>query len=83
MLDKPVVALSYHEKITSLMAAVGMGEYCQSIDQLDVDLLVRQFIKLEQDSGIVKPLIEQKIDDYRRALDRQYAGIFNHPSVPQ
>jgi polysaccharide pyruvyl transferase WcaK-like protein len=83
MLDKPVVALSYHEKITSLMTGTGLGEYCQSIDQLDVELLVKRFLKLEQESGILKPLIERKIEDYRKALDRQYENIFNRPSTTQ
>ena len=78
LLNKPVVALSYHEKIASLMAAVGMGEYCQNVDRLDVDLLVEQFLKLEKNAGIVKPLIERKVEHYRKALDQQYAHIFNH-----
>ena len=78
LLNKPVVALSYHEKISSLMAGVGMGEYCQNIDRLDVDLLVEQFLEPEKNAGIVKPLIEEKVEHYRKALDQQYAHIFNH-----
>jgi len=78
LLNKPVVALSYHEKIASLMAGVGMGDYCQNIDRLDVDVLVQQFLKLEKNADIVKPVIEQKVEQYRKALDRQYAHIFNH-----
>jgi len=78
LLNKPVVALSYHEKIASLMAGVGMGEYCQNIDRLDVDLLLEQFLELEKNAGMVKSLIERKVEDYRKALDQQYAHIFNH-----
>jgi len=78
LLNKPVVALSYHEKIASLMAGVGMGEYCQNVDQLDVDLLLEQFLELEKNAGMVKSLIERKVEDYRKALDQQYAHIFNH-----
>jgi len=77
LLNKPVIALSYHEKIASLMAGVGMGEYCQNVDRLDVDLLVEQFLKLEKNAGIVKSSIEGKVEHYRKALDQQYAHIFN------
>ena len=85
MLNKPVVALSYHEKIASLMAGVGMAEYCQRIDQLDVGLLMERFDKLEQNAGIIKPQIEQRIEEYGRALEEQYVHIFNHlcPASPR
>jgi polysaccharide pyruvyl transferase WcaK-like protein len=78
LLNKPVVALSYHEKIGSLMAGVEMGEYCQSIDQLDVNRLIEQFVKLEKESAVLKPMIERKVEQYRGALDQQYTYIFNH-----
>jgi polysaccharide pyruvyl transferase WcaK-like protein len=78
MLNKPVVALSYHEKIASLMAGVGMAEYCQRIDQLDASRLMEQFNKLEQNAGTIKSMIEQRIGEYGRALEQQYAHIFNH-----
>ena len=77
MLNKPVVALSYHEKIDSLMAGAGMAEYCQSIHGLEVDSLVRQFVKLEQNSQILKSSLEQTVEKYREMLDRQYLRIFN------
>lgn len=60
------------------MAGVGLAEYCQSVDQLDTSLLVQQFIKLEQSAEILKPSIERNLEEYRRALDQQYAQIFNH-----
>jgi polysaccharide pyruvyl transferase WcaK-like protein len=78
MLNKPVVALSYHAKIASLMEGVGMAEYCQRIDQLDASRLMEQFDKLEQNAGTLKPLLEQRIGEYGRALEQQYEHIFNH-----
>lgn len=41
------------EKFRALMASVGLGEYCQDIDALDVDLLIAQFLELEK---IAEPL---------------------------
>jgi len=77
MLGKPVLAISYHEKIKSLMSGVGLAEYCQSVDQLDTSMLVQQFIKVEQSAELLKPAIEQKLEEYRRALDQQYRQIFS------
>ncbi len=76
MLNKPVVALSYHEKIDSLMAGAGLADYCQSIHGLQVDSLVQRFLKLEQNSQILKSSLEQTVERYREMLDRQYLRIF-------
>ena len=78
MLCKPVVSLSYHEKFQSVMADVGLAEYCQDIDYLDVDKLVRQVMELEKNAENIKPQLEQKAEEFRRALDRQYSIIFNN-----
>src|SRR5207245_434153 len=81
VLNKPVIALSYHEKIASLMAGMGMADYCQNVDRLDVDVLVERFLELEKNAAIVKTAIERRVEHYRKALDRQYAHIFNHLSA--
>jgi polysaccharide pyruvyl transferase WcaK-like protein len=75
MLDKPVLALSYHEKITSLMSGVGLGEYCHDVDRLEVGKLVEQFAELERNAAAARSLIGRKREEYRRALDEQYAAI--------
>ena len=77
MLNKPVVSISYHEKNDLLMAGVGLEEYCQHIDQFDVDKLIKQFTTLEENAESLKPKIKQKTEAYRKALDDQYACIFN------
>jgi polysaccharide pyruvyl transferase WcaK-like protein len=75
MLNKPVVALSYHEKITSLMSGVGLAEYCQDIDAPGVDGLVERFTRLERNAGATRSLIERKAEEFRSSLDEQYARI--------
>ncbi len=77
MLNKPVISLSYNEKFESLMAGVGLAEYCQHIEQLNVDRLIKQFKKLELNAENIKPQIKQKTEEYSKALDKQYAHIFN------
>jgi polysaccharide pyruvyl transferase WcaK-like protein len=77
MLNKPVISLSYHDKFASLVAGVGMAEYCHDIDELDVDALTRHVTQLETQAGEVKPRIRKKVEEYRHALDEQYARIFS------
>jgi polysaccharide pyruvyl transferase WcaK-like protein len=76
MLSKPVISLSYHEKFYSLMAGMGLPEYCQHIDDFEVDKLMEKFIKLEKDSEQLRPHIKQKAEQCRKALDAQYRFIF-------
>ena len=75
MLNKPVVALSYHPKIASLMSGLGLAEYCHDIDEPGVEGLVERFTRLERNAGAARSLIERKAKEYRKALDEQYARI--------
>ncbi|MFL5313295.1 MAG: polysaccharide pyruvyl transferase family protein [Myxococcales bacterium] len=75
MLDKPVVALSYHEKIASLMSGVGLADFCQEVDTLDVSGLVERFTRLEREAAAARSLIGRRTAEYRKALDEQYARI--------
>ena len=77
MLNKRVVALSYHGKVRSLMAGMGLEEYCQDIAGLDIERLIRQFVNLQENADAIRPSIRHKADEYRMALDEQYGHIFN------
>jgi polysaccharide pyruvyl transferase WcaK-like protein len=37
LLNKPVIAISFHHKCASLMSQMGLSEYCQDINRLDFD----------------------------------------------
>ena len=76
MLKRPVVAISYHPKIASLMEAMDLSQYCQDIEHLDVAGLIRQFSELERNRSTVQALIERKTAECRRALDEQYDAVF-------
>lgn len=76
-LNKPVLAISFHEKVDSLMNAVGLADYGQDIEEIDVDKMTRQFLALERMSDVIASQIRQKADAYRLALDEQYDRIFS------
>jgi polysaccharide pyruvyl transferase WcaK-like protein len=76
MLNRPVIALSYHEKMRSLMAGMGLADYCQDAAVLDVPGLIEQFTRLERNAETLSASIKQKAEEYRAALDEQYGRIF-------
>lgn len=75
MLGRPVIALSYHEKLRSLMAEVGVPEYSVEAEELDVAGLIERFRRLSEDETFTSST-KMKADGYRDALDEQYARMF-------
>ena len=76
VLNKPVISISYHDKIDALMAGFGLAPYCQDIEHLDLDRLIAQLTELEKDAAILKPRMLQTTEANRKALDNQYDFIF-------
>jgi polysaccharide pyruvyl transferase WcaK-like protein len=83
MLNKPVIALSDHQKLDSLMAELGLANYCQRLGNLDVGSLTRLFGRLQNDSERLKVWIRDKTEKYRGALDEQYASAFAKAERPR
>jgi polysaccharide pyruvyl transferase WcaK-like protein len=79
LLNKPVVAISFHHKCSSLMSEMGLAEYCHDINQMDADTLIEQFQALVRNSDNVKRMIAQRVDEARQALDEQYQLLFGVP----
>jgi len=77
MLNKPVIALAYHEKVRSLMAGMGLADYCQDVAELEVPRLRQRFGALVANAEAFKSSVEKKAEEYRGALDEQYRHIFN------
>jgi polysaccharide pyruvyl transferase WcaK-like protein len=75
MLNKPVVCLSDHRKLDSLMTEIGLTEYCLPLANLDFDDLIDRLVKLEKNAEALRPYIKQKTEEYRRTLDEQYSLI--------
>jgi polysaccharide pyruvyl transferase WcaK-like protein len=76
LLNKPVIAISFHHKCSSLMSKMGLSEYCHDINHMNAGRLVKQFQDLERNAEKLKPLIRQRVEQSRKALDEQYNLIF-------
>jgi polysaccharide pyruvyl transferase WcaK-like protein len=76
--NKPVIAISFHHKCESLMRAMGLSAYSQDINDLQADRLIESFCDLETNGDKLKPLIREKVMEFRKALDEQYNFIFRN-----
>lgn len=76
MLGKPVIAVSFHEKVTSLMTAMGLTRFCQDIEAVDVHRLIDQFGEIERDADKIRSSIEAQSEVYRTVLEAQYQHLF-------
>ena len=74
-LSKPTISLGYSAKHRALMADVGLSEFCQSANSLDVDLLIKQFTELESRSPQIRQMITERNAANARLLDDQFAVL--------
>jgi polysaccharide pyruvyl transferase WcaK-like protein len=77
MLNIPAISLSYNAKNDALMKEYELGEYCQKIDQIDIERLKKQFIDLKYSAADLVPSMGKKTEEFRRQLTIQYGIIFN------
>ena len=77
LLNKPVIAISFHHKCASLMSEMGLSKYCHDINHMNADRLVEQFQDAESNEQKLKTVIRQNVEESRKALDEQYNLIFN------
>lgn len=75
MLGKPVISLSYDSKNDALLDGCGLGEYRQSIERVDLNLLIEQFISLRSRAAGLRIQMQRKADEYRCLLQEQYATV--------
>jgi len=75
LLNKPVIAISFHHKCSSLMSKMGLAEYCLDINDLNAKKLIGQLCQLEKNSELLRSLIKEKVEGCCNALDEQYRTI--------
>lgn len=76
LLNKPVIAISFHHKCSSLMSSMKLSDYCHDIDEIDADRLIGQFQRLEENRADVTRTITEGVEQARSALDEQYDLLF-------
>jgi len=76
LVNKPVIAISFHHKCSSLMSQMGLAEYCQDINDLKAQELIERFCQLEHNAGYLRRVIGENVRVCRETLDEQYDFIF-------
>jgi polysaccharide pyruvyl transferase WcaK-like protein len=76
LMNKPLLAISYHPKIDVLMADLGQGKYCLQIEDFEVEKAKCLFSQIENESQTIMQQISQRVASYQVALDEQYKRLF-------
>jgi polysaccharide pyruvyl transferase WcaK-like protein len=76
LLAKPVLSIGYAAKNDELMADMGLAAYCQAIEELDVERLKEQLLRLRAEREEIAATIAARARAYRAALDAQHAALF-------
>ena len=75
MLSKPTISIGYGEKNAVLMAATGLAEYCQSVNSLDLERLIKQLTDLENQAPRLRQTITEANAAKAPLLERQLVEL--------
>jgi polysaccharide pyruvyl transferase WcaK-like protein len=76
LLNKPVLALSHHPKVSTLMRNLGLARYCIDIKKCDVNVLQETFLSLVANQEEIKSRMADKAACYKRILASQFDNLF-------
>jgi polysaccharide pyruvyl transferase WcaK-like protein len=85
-LSRPTISISYSKKHDTLMAEMGLSEFCQHVNELDVDRLIEQFTELEGRSTTIRAMLQErnlvKASAVRKLFDALSTTLFSDPPAP-
>lgn len=76
LLNKPVLALSHHPKVTTLMKDLGLADYCMDIRTCNPEKLGEVFTSLVRNSEGIKSRMADKLVVYQADLSMQFDHLF-------
>lgn len=74
-LSKPCISIGYGLKHDILMAGMGMSDFCQSVNSLDIDLLTRQFTELQDKSAQLRKTMTERNAAKAALIEAQFAEL--------
>lgn len=80
LLNKPMLAIAHHPKVSDLMADLGLSEYCFDIRTFTAAQLSTAFESLVARNADVKALLAEKLALYRSKLATQFDQLFRSKS---
>jgi len=82
MLARPTVSLGYAEKNHELMAAFGLGDYCQHVEHVDVDRAVADLWRALERGDELRTRMIVRSDWYRRAVEASFDEVIDEMIGP-
>jgi polysaccharide pyruvyl transferase WcaK-like protein len=76
LLNKPVLALSHHPKVSTLMTNLGLASYCLDIRGCDVNKLRETFLSLVANSDEIRRCMATRLVSYKKVLSIQFDQLF-------
>lgn len=76
MMNIPVLAISHHPKVATLMEDIGLADYCVDIRAFDPDLVIKKFLRLLDNQERIKSQMADKLAQYRKSLSVQFDNLF-------
>ena len=78
LLNKPVLAIAHHRKVTHLMNTLGLSKYCVDVDMAAFDPVQSRdsFLSLVCESEVVKKSMATSLTSYRTRLADQFDVLF-------
>lgn len=77
-LGRPTLSIGYATKNEELMAEMGLADFCQHIERLDVDQLIAQFRKLISERKNYERRIRETTARFKDRLREQDDLLFSH-----
>lgn len=81
LLNKPVLALAHHPKVSDLMTDLGLSNYCVDIRDFDPTLLAERFALMVANAEGIKSHMAASLRGNRQRLADQLDGLFDADSV--
>ncbi len=76
LLNKPVLAIAHHPKVTYLMSALGLSKYCLEMDTAVPDQLMQTFDSLVSDADLIRASMAASLERHRSELATQFNELF-------
>jgi polysaccharide pyruvyl transferase WcaK-like protein len=76
LLNKPVLAISTHPKVATLMDDLGLSKFCVAVDGCDVEGLSARFLALSAEADDVQRRMTRTRATFRRQLSDQFDELF-------
>ena len=70
-LARPAISLGYSSKNEALMTDIGLGQFCQHVDDFKVDRLIEQFVELRAERAQYVDMLKKANIGYHQRLDQQ------------